>query len=257
MLVRDSDDDLFEEVDGRWQKVHHAEDPSRPDIEGVCEALTEYAKARRHGLREALHSCPQLLLLAPTELTATLGWLEERAIDARRLVQLAPQVLLVGAEPREALLAFLAEEAGFDPPQVASALSDFPMLLTYDPQTELAPLIAFLKDRGVDPAAEACRGLFAWPNTERRLAPALELLTASLAAPWPEHELLAEPLLLCYSFDLRIRPRALFLDGLFRSSGRPDGVNMTLLSTATDEEFCAAVGVEPEVYGRFRKELRS
>ena len=162
MLVRDSDDDLFEEVDGRWQKVHHAEEPSRPDVEGVCEVLAEYATARKHGLREAVHSCPQLLLLPPPDLTATLGWLGEREIDARRLVQLAPQVLLVGAEPRDELLAFLAEEAGFEPAQIASALSDFPMLLTYDPQTELAPLIAFLKERGVDPAHEACRGLFAW-----------------------------------------------------------------------------------------------
>ena len=31
---------------------------------------------------------------------------------------------------------------------------------------------------------------------------------------------------------------------------------MALLSTSTDGEFCAAVGVEPEVYSRFQTELR-
>ena len=64
--MRDSGDDLFEEVDGRWQKVHHAEDPSRPDIEGVCEVLAEYATARKksertengYGLKNFLRTLP-------------------------------------------------------------------------------------------------------------------------------------------------------------------------------------------------------
>jgi hypothetical protein len=227
-----------------------------PDVAGVCTVLR--AQAAGAALSDAVLSCPTLLLQRPDALMSVLGWLAGLRVDLVRIIEKAPQVLVAAAEQREAVVKFLCTKVGLSNEQLSAILGDYPMLLTYQPETQLAPLVEFLLSRGVDPADDRCRGLFAWPNSERRLAPALDFLTSGELAPfYSETLLLQEPLLLCYSFDLRIKPRGQFFAMRAKHlKDEPEACEpppLWALSSADDEEFCNAIGAPPSEYAEFRR----
>ena len=144
-----------------------------------------------------VRSALEVLLTAPAEQQATCEALTRRGADLPLILSKLFTVLAMPSSRAAEVLRFLEEEAGFDAAPCGALVSSYPAMLTYSPEKQLRPLIDFLREHGLEPADERCHPLYAWPNTERLLRPALRLLRDE--AGYDEAELLARPVLLGYS----------------------------------------------------------
>merc|ERR1711988_1022105 len=99
---------------------------------------------------------------------------------------------------------------GMAPATAAQVASSSPMLLigTRDPARQLAPLVVFLRELGVDPAADACLGFYAWPDAMNTIEHTANFLRNECG--FSVDDLRANVSLLGYDLHNRVRPRTLY-----------------------------------------------
>ncbi len=196
-----------------------------------------------------VRGCPHVLLVPPENMLRTRKALLLRSTDLRSVLQRNFPLLTLDPERVCALLHFLEAEAGFAPRDCGKLVGSYPAMLAYSPKRDLRPLVAFLREHRLDPSARVYMPLYAWPNTERTLRPALELL---LDAGYERQTLLEEPALLCFSLDLRLRPRMRIVRERRARGflGRAYLPPLRLVTAESDATFCTALGVSRAEYAK-------
>ena len=102
---------------------------------------------------------PELLLQPPLETAHLVAGLQAYGVDVAAVVAGHPQALLTHAQDATRLLQFLEIEAGLGKKVTAALVSTYKILITLNPETQLRPLLVFLRGTlQLDPAHEKCHG---------------------------------------------------------------------------------------------------
>ena len=149
------------------------------------------------------------------------------------------------------------EFVGFDKAQCGDLVSSFPTLLTYDPDTQVKPLVDYLKANHIDPTSKLCKGLFAWPNPEKWIQKNIEFLTSYHGGLYNEKLLFLNPIILCYSFEQRVEPRVKFALHLLEHQHINKMPHAKALTTMEDPQFVVEVGSNVETYRRFIQDYKA
>jgi len=220
------------------------------------------------GRREAgriVDSFPGALLLDADDVRRRPAALASLGLDYNKLVKKNVGIraaLAAGDEGMrglERVRAFLVSPASGGGPgmmaeQAARVLSAFPLLLTCNPNTHVAPLVRYLRETlGVDPAAQELEALYAWPSPEGQSIVEIngDFL---LGLGYSPDALRDNVMLLTHSFENRVRPRGLFaVERLAAAAPLPP---LRALTIVDDAAFCSAVGAEVSDFQAFARDLR-
>ena len=135
---------------------------------------------------------PELLLQPPLETAHLVASLQAYGVDVAAIVAKHPQALLVHAQDATRLLQFLEFEAGLGKKLTAALVSTYKILITLNPETQLRPLLVFLRGTlQLDPAHEKCHGkgddaaqiLLSFQSYSLCSPPPIHLLPQSLPPP--------------------------------------------------------------------------
>lgn len=198
-------------------------------------------------LQSIVSSCPAALLLSPSELEERHQLLESIGTSLENVARGYAPLLLREWDSIKSNFDFLVghpEGPGFTPTQAARLSKKYPMLLTYDPHKQIAPLVRFLRQQTeLDPADTACECFYAHPSAQE-LEVALRFLLTSCG--YTLSDVQAQVSVLAYSFQQSIQPRGTFVQR--RGFTQPP---LAALAKWDDVRFCSFLGVELEEFQDF------
>jgi hypothetical protein len=200
-------------------------------------------RSRCAELRWVVGARPQLLCDA-ARLQASIFFLQAfpSTIDVAALCRSHAPVLERSVHQLQSTVDFFTASvaeggAGMDAESAAAMFNKVGGLVwTFNPDTQLRPLVTYLvEDLNVSPSAENCWGLYAWPNTEKILKPAVDVLRGG---GYDLDDIRRDPMLLCYSLEQRIKPRTSFVRERMRRGSLDVLPSVNALVIPNDADFC-------------------
>mmetsp|Transcript_19753 Transcript_19753/g.47995 ORF Transcript_19753/g.47995 Transcript_19753/m.47995 type:complete len:314 (-) Transcript_19753:9-950(-) len=200
---------------------------------------------------------PALLLLDSEQVRQRTLAISAMNMDAPHLVTRVPRILLRETRSLQRLFAALSLDSRgplMHPVDVQKIFTEFPIVLSFNPENTVFPLAGTLRSRlGLNPASQDCRAFYAWPTSADTLNEATDFL---VSAGYTTKELADCVSLLAYSLQARIIPRVLFVSRL----GRPRQA-LPVVAEMTDARFCEVIGCDVDQYRDFcasrRAQLRA
>jgi alpha-ketoglutarate-dependent taurine dioxygenase len=205
-------------------------------------------------LLDILSSRPQLLCDA-MQLDAAVQCLQSlgNRTGTKQLFIKNPPILERNVEQLKSTIQFF-KHLGMEDSVLQHVLFEYPLVWTYDIETQLSPLAVWLEtELQVNPAGAKCKELWAWPNAEKVLSKSMKLL---LECGYTREEMCETPIALSYSYDIRIEPRARYVKMLTLIKEISTLPTLKELTTTTDEKFCDLHSVKVEHYKRWVNERK-
>ena len=223
------------------------------DTCAMLRQLLDAARAKAQPLAPLLRSCPRALLSDAAALHATCEALRRRGASLRPVLTKHFEAVTLPAAHVDAVLDFLDADVGCGARGAVELATAYPAVLSHSIERHLRPLLVYLTDelRVADPTLREL-----WANaadTERVLRAAAELLRQ---VGYTDEVLSAQPLLLCYSLEQRLHPRATLARRLVDDGQLASLPPLHTLAATSDAVFCVHVGYEHGAWKALQRTLR-